>query len=78
VSRPRDGLPQSRNCACSSAGISFKAIASAETIPHAHRSGEASADVEGGSLPSTARSYRSAIATTQRRSDIRLLWRPGQ
>ena len=49
--RQRDGRPQSRNCACSRAGISFRATASAETIPYVHgehRSGEAWADVEGG------------------------------
>jgi hypothetical protein len=51
VLRPRDGWPQSRNCACLRAAMSFRAMESAATIPHAHGehcADEGWADVEGG------------------------------
>ena len=42
---------QNKNCVCSKAGISFRAMESAATIPHPHGehgTGEACADIEGG------------------------------
>jgi hypothetical protein len=33
---PRDWPLQNKNCVCSKAGISFRAMESAATIPHAH------------------------------------------